>query len=79
MMSPDDDDDDDVEQVELCPICFAYLPITELQEHVQLHLIEDEASTEQKQDVEDDGIVHCRECGTSVPLADWDSHCTAHR
>lgn len=67
----------DIEQVEVCPICYAYIPISELPGHVEQHLAEDEVHNTKH--TIDNGIVHCDECGAGIPLAEWDSHCTAHR
>lgn len=67
---------DDVEQVELCPICFAYIPVEELQQHVELHI---ETPTRPDQHEQCNHHVHCDECSSDVPMDEWDSHCLAHR
>lgn len=69
-------DGDDIEQVEICPICYAYIPVQELQQHVELH-IASQPSEEHPHDPP--SHLHCDECSTNVPLDEWDSHCLAHR
>lgn len=78
-------DDEDITE---CPVCGVFLPVSEIQQHAELHfLIEDEQANGFAGCQTDSGIASYQEgkvrcpygCGAFVHVAELDSHEEAHR